>query len=259
MNKINILVVDDEQIVIDSIRKHLKYEGKYDILESLSVGEALNHFDNKKIHIVLTDLMMPEIDGLEFLKLLRDRDEDVLAIVITGYATINTALQATQLGAFDYIAKPFTREELRKIVKRAADVAEAKDNDGKTTGNSVKYRDYMTSNIESIGKNSWFYHEEDGNVIIGVEKPFLYNIGNIQTVYLPEKGDTIRQGSVYLQVFSSGLKSFSLLSPLSGEIIQVNNNVLEKPDLIIQEPYSEGWLIKLKPSDFDNEIKLMGL
>lgn len=258
MDKINILVVDDEQIVIDSIKKHLRYEEKYNVIESLSVIGALELFDKFKIHIVLTDLMMPEIDGLEFLKLLKDKDDDVMAIVITGYATINTALQATQLGAFDYIAKPFTREELRKIVKRAADVAEAKGVNGKA-GKVYKFKDYMTSNIESIGKNSWFYREEDGNVIIGVEKPFLYNIGHIQTIYLPEKGDNIRQGSVYFQVFSSGLKSHSLLSPLSGEVMQVNKKVVENPDLIVQEPYSEGWLIKLVPSDFDNEIKLMGL
>jgi len=59
---------------------------------------------------------MPDIDGLEFLKLLQQKNKFIIAIMITGYATINTALQAQQLGAFDYLAKPFTRDELLKVV-----------------------------------------------------------------------------------------------------------------------------------------------
>lgn len=262
LEQINILVVDDEQIVIDSIKKHLRYEEKFNILESLTVSQALSTFKNNRIDIVITDLMMPDTDGLEFLKIMIDMQADVLAIMITGYATINTALQATQLGAFDYIAKPFTREELRKIVRRAADIIEVKllsGNDLNAEEKKLKAKDYLTSNTEGIGKNSWFFREEDGVVIIGVEKPFLYNIGHIQTVYLPEKGDILRQGSIYFQIFSADLKSHSLMSPLSGTVKVVNKNVLENPDLIIQEPYSEGWLIKIDPSNFDQEIKLMGL
>ena len=124
-NQISLLVVDDEQIVLDSIAKHLRHEKDLSLTKALSVEEALGVMDEKKVQIILTDLMMPDIDGLEFLSMMMKKDEDILVIMITGYATINTALQAMQLGAFDYLSKPFTRDELKKVVRRAADLVNA--------------------------------------------------------------------------------------------------------------------------------------
>ena len=256
--KINILVVDDEQIVLDSIKKHLRNNENYALFTALSVEPALSIMDDNDINIVLTDLMMPDIDGLEFLKMLQNKKPDILAIMITGYATINSALQATQLGAFDYLAKPFTRDELRKIVARAADlVAVSKTVDS----NKIIRKDpeKVTGEIKGIGKHTWMMRDDDGTVLIGVERPFLYSIGKIQTVYLPAKGDELRQGSVYFQIFSADLRSQSVLSPLSGSVIEVNQKVLDNPNEALQEPYSDGWLLKIAPSNFEEEVKLIGL
>lgn len=259
-NKINILVVDDEQIVLDSIKKHLRHEEDYIIFTALNVAEALDVMKSNPINIILTDLMMPDIDGLEFLKILKDKIPDVLAVMITGYATINTALQAMQLGAFDYIAKPFTRDELKKIIRRAADYVnvsyEAESQGILNTPESETEK--IFGSIKGIGEHSWLMKEEDGSVIIGVERPFLYSVGKIQTVYLPSVGDELRQGSVYFQVFSSDLRSQSLLSPLSGTVIEINEIVSKDPNTALQDPYGSGWLIRLLPSNFDEEVKLMG-
>ncbi|MCK5742889.1 MAG: response regulator, partial [Chlorobi bacterium] len=121
----NILCVDDEQIVLDSIQKHLRRIDAVNVLTALSVNSALKVMEDNNIHIILTDLMMPDIDGLEFLKIIQSKNSDIIAVMITGYATINSALQAMQLGAFDYLAKPFTKEELVKIIHRALDMAKA--------------------------------------------------------------------------------------------------------------------------------------
>jgi glycine cleavage system H protein len=101
--------------------------------------------------------------------------------------------------------------------------------------------------------------EDDGNVLLGVERPFLYSIGKIQNVYLPSIGDELRQGSVYFQVFSSDLRSESLLSPISGYVVAVNEYVLNNPNEALQDPYGLGWLIKLDPENFESEIKVLGL
>ena len=69
----------------------------------------------------------------------------------------------------------------------------------------------------------------------------------------------LRQGSVYFQAFSSDLRSESLLSPLSGYVSDINEELLKHPDEYLDDPYGKGWLIKISPSNFDEEIKILGL
>jgi len=264
-SKIVILIVDDEQVILDSIEKHLRHEEDLRILSSLSVSAALDIMQSNKIDIILTDLMMPETDGLEFLNIIRNHDENIKTIMITGYATINTAIQAIQSGAFDYIAKPFTRKQLKEVIRRAADLVgvSRKDMIAKastaSTGNDNTGRDISEGQInKTVGDYSWFALEEDGTVTIGIERAVLYSIGTIQTVYLPSVGDLVRQGSVYFQLFSSDLRTQSLQSPLSGEVVEVNDKVIADPQGALQDPYGEGWLIRIKPEFFEDEIKLIG-
>jgi len=260
-DELNVLVVDDEQIVLDSVKKHLRKEA-LKVHTALTVDDALKIMDETKINIVLTDLMMPEIDGLEFMALVKKRDRCIPMIMITGYATINTALQATQLGAFDYIAKPFTKKELLGVVNRAADLVR--------TGSDKKCReksrpgedDDAPANDErfkTLDDHSWMMMQSDDTVLLGVKRTFLHTVGKIESVHLPSKGDQIRQGGAFLQVISADMQSHSLMAPLSGTVVDVNSKVLDNPDLSLQDPYGEGWLIRLKPSKFNYEIKMLGL
>ena len=180
--------------------------------------------------------------------------------MITGYATINTALQAQQLGAFDYLAKPFTRDELLKVVKRAAELSLALRGIKDTPEKALTFeKPQWMGGFKGIGEHSWFMKDEDGTVLIGVERPFLYSFGKIQNVYLPSVGDELRQGSVYFQIFSSELRSESLLSPLSGIVSAVNESLIKNPDYYFEDPYGKGWLIRLKATNFDDDIKVLGL
>jgi glycine cleavage system H protein len=179
--------------------------------------------------------------------------------MITGYATINSALQAMQIGAFDYIAKPFTREELRKVVRRAANLVGVSQSAGRDSrmmsGEATNAGD---SEIMGIGEHTWLMRQENGDVVMGVERPLLYSLGKIQTIYLPAEGDEIRQGSVYFQIFSADLRSQSLLSPLTGRVVEVNQSIIDDPSRLVEDPYGEGWLIRLDPEKFDEEIKMLG-
>jgi len=257
-NQINILIVDDEQIVLDSITKHLRKE-PYKITGVLSAKEGLDLVKNDGIDIILTDLMMPEIDGLELMKIVKDIHPKMPIIMITGYATINTALQATQLGAFDYIAKPFSKKELLAVVHRAADVVKAKDEGDESDSPEETSAVPRIGDPRTIGDRSWLLLEEDGMVTLGVERSFIQTIGRIQTIYLPSIGDEVRQGSVYLQIFSTDLRSHNVLSPLSGMVTDVNQRVIDAPARALEDPYGDGWLIRLKPSKFEFEIKELGL
>ncbi len=255
---VSILVVDDEQIVLDSIKKHLRKDD-YTIHTVMSAREALDLIDGTPVDIVLTDLMMPEMDGLQLMKEIKSKLPQVPVIMITGYATINTALQATQLGAFDYIAKPFTRSELMAVIQRASGVIRKTNGGGKTAEEDTTESKPSRRELKTIGEYSWIMMQDDGTVLMGVERPFLHTIGRIQNIILPAPGDKLRQGSVYFQVFSADLRSHTVLSPLSGTVVAINESVVANPAGALDDPYGEGWLVRLKPSRFEYEIKQLGL
>lgn len=115
-----ILVVDDEMVVCESCQRILEEEG-YEIEIALSGAEALVKIKEKPFDIVITDLKMPGMDGMELLRILRKDYPDVIVIMITGFSTVETAVEAMKLGAFDYIPKPFTPDEVSVVVKKAVE------------------------------------------------------------------------------------------------------------------------------------------
>lgn len=113
-----ILVVDDEETVCLSVKKVLGRKG-YAVDIVLSADEAIKKIDNEPFDVVITDLMMPKTSGMELLQIIRDRYPELEVIMITGYASIETAVKATKLGAINYLPKPFTPEELSAATEKA--------------------------------------------------------------------------------------------------------------------------------------------
>ena len=113
-----ILVVDDEVAVNNNIRKILSKKG-FGVDQALTKDEALEKIEEAAYTLVLLDLKMPEVKDLELLKAIRDRRPETMVIIITGYASIETAVEASRLGAVDYLAKPFTPDEIRNATEKA--------------------------------------------------------------------------------------------------------------------------------------------
>jgi len=113
-----ILVVDDEMIVCESCKRILEEES-YEVETALSGKEAFEKMKANPFDIVITDLKMPGIDGMEILNTFRKEYPDSIIIMITGFSTVETAVEAMKLGAFDYIPKPFTPDEVSIVVKKA--------------------------------------------------------------------------------------------------------------------------------------------
>ncbi len=113
-----ILVVDDEVIVCESCKRILEEEG-YEAETAQSGREAFEKMKANPFDIVITDLKMPGIDGMEVLRTFRKEYPDSIIIMITGFSTVETAVEAMKLGAFDYIPKPFTPDEVAIVVKKA--------------------------------------------------------------------------------------------------------------------------------------------
>lgn len=106
-----VLVVDDNEVVRLSLLRSLKNANRSVRLAS-GGAEAIRMLEQEPFDIVLLDLRMPEMDGLSFLKILKQRWPECEAIVITGYPTIETAVEALRLGAFNYLAKPVGPDEI---------------------------------------------------------------------------------------------------------------------------------------------------
>ena len=122
MEKKKALVIDDEQVVLDSVTKILTDEN-YDVDVSLSGREGLNKAIERQYDIVLTDIRMPDIGGMRVLRDIKRTKPSLPVVMITGYASVRSSVQAMRLGAADYLEKPFTPDQLQEIVASALDIA----------------------------------------------------------------------------------------------------------------------------------------
>ena len=113
-----ILLADDEQIARENLEYILKKEG-YEIVAVESGARALEELAKKEFDLVITDLRMPQVDGMQVLERTKELQPDTEVLVITGYATVNTAVEAMQKGAYHYVAKPYQNEEVRILVRKA--------------------------------------------------------------------------------------------------------------------------------------------
>ncbi len=120
MDNISILIIDDEKVIREGVGRALSKRG-YEIDKAEDGNRGLELLKEKKFNIVLTDLMMPGIDGFAVLDWVREHQPDVQVIVITGFATVTKAVTAMKQGAFDFVGKPFTPDYIRIVVDRAID------------------------------------------------------------------------------------------------------------------------------------------
>ena len=116
-NQARILVVDDEPTVCRSVTKVLERKG-YQVAEALCVSSALDILEQGNVYdLIILDLMMPQTGGIELLKIARERWSETPILIITGYASIASAVETMKLGAVGYLPKPFTPEELAQAVE----------------------------------------------------------------------------------------------------------------------------------------------
>ena len=119
-DSLSILVLDDEPIVGKRLRAALEKNG-YAVEVFEDSRAALQRLDEKDFDIIVTDVRMEEVDGIQVLEHVLERSARTRVIVITGYATVEVAREALTKGAFDFIAKPFKPDDLRQVIKKAAD------------------------------------------------------------------------------------------------------------------------------------------
>lgn len=247
--KKTILVVDDEITVAKSIRSAILSD-LYQVDTALSGEEALQKDRENPYSLIISDLMMPGISGLELLKSLKEIRPDVLVIMVTGYPTIKTAVQSVKLGAFDYIPKPFTPNELRSLVARAFDQL-----DQEREGTPAAKATPMPSGLYFMSGHTWLRREGEIRAVVGVLPEFCRAIQSIERVELPETGTDTFLGEVCVRILDDRGNAHRVWSPASGRISAVNTDLAANTDLLRSDPFQSGWLFEIESPDLEEDLK----
>jgi len=258
-DKRRVLVVDDEEVVLASVEKLLSKDDM--VVDKVGDAEtALQRLRESSFDVVITDLMMPKVDGLELLRRIRSDGHSVPTILITGYATIRIAMDALKAGAVEYLPKPFTRSELRGAIARALRrSALSSDVDGasalRPSHGPVDGVEGEGSTVYRLPEHTWLRIEGKGIVVVGMDCLFAQMIGRLLSIDMPSIDEFIEQGrACFMAVDREGISHF-LCSPVSGKVISVNPGVNAEPNLVHEKPESEGWLIEVRPADLGRELK----
>jgi DNA-binding response OmpR family regulator len=254
------LAIDDEEIVLLSVEKTLRPEG-YIVDKALSAREALDKLAEETYDIIITDLMMPEMNGIELLGAIKEQGHDTPTVMVTGYPTIKTAIEALRLGAVDYVPKPFTRQELLSPVSRAVQ----RGREGSEAPGSPRYSveaSYLEVEGEGtaimpgdefvLRKHSFARYEQDGTALIGIEESFLLTVGveEIMTITLPEENEIIEQGHASIKITTRAKQEHHVYMPLGGRVIAANKRAADE----IKRGNLGVWVIRLEASKFQEQV-----
>ncbi len=264
--ELRVLVVDDEITVCNSCMKTLSREG-YKVDYSLNGAEALKKIAGGNYDLVVTDLKMPKVDGMQLLRTVKARWPEVNVIMITGYGTIRSAVEAMKLGAFDYVSKPFTSEELAGVAARALGLTKLhREDETPILYLPVIFGDLKTEDLESmwcIPEHAWIRIGKDHTVQIGLDAVYCRLIGGgIATIELPQVGKDLKQGEACVVMTTKDTNSskeaqHNLWCPLGGCVLKTNDDVQKDLSLLTKSPYSQGWLVRLEPSNIDEDLKTL--
>jgi DNA-binding response OmpR family regulator len=251
-----ILVIDDEEIIHVSLKRILGRHGHH-VDAVFAAPEAMELLSSREYDLVITDLMMPDINGIQLLENMRAEGHEVPVLMITGYPTIRTALHALRLGAVDYLSKPFTRSELlgpvNRTLRRAA--APSSNSAGREAPSLTKDEelDLAAGDRFHLREHSWAVYQQDGKVRMGIEASFLGAIDTVTSLELPGESDIIEQGFVGFKLTTRSGELHSVFVPLSGQVVEVNQEALADPSSV----GAETWLVLVQPNRLETELPLL--
>lgn len=244
--RLRILVVDDEPVVLDSTRKILGAE--VDVSTALDAEAAQGMLSSEAPDILITDLVLPGASGMRLLETALEHDPGLVIILTTGFSTVENAVAALKHGAFDFLPKPFTCDELSSSVARARRAVELRLNLGGRGPGTGHRGDFH------LGVQTWAHPERDGTVRLGVTDLELRTLERIEKVELPEVGDELRQGGRLVCLLTADGLAHNLWSPLGGRVLAVNDALRDQPESLRDLSNGAGWLVRIRPADLEGEL-----
>ena len=257
-----ILAVDDEPVILDSFRKILVLEG-YAIDTVETAQEALGLVRKNDYDFVFTDLKMPGMDGLDLTKAVKHLRPDIDVVMITGYGTIESAVETMKHGAMDYVEKPFTADELaeftKKLLIRRQDRLEKLKPPSVhlVTPSSVESRSPNVVNVPGglyiSAEHTWTGIEVTGEARIGLDDFAVKTLRDVDEVEFPESGKKISKGDPLFTV-KRGDQTLTFSSPLGGTVSRVNHELAYHLELLSRRPFGVGWICCLVPEKISADL-----
>jgi CheY-like chemotaxis protein/glycine cleavage system H lipoate-binding protein len=244
-----VLVAEDEPDMLRGLERVLLYEG-YDVEPARDGVEAAEKLKAGHFDVVVSDLRMPAVDGMDLLHMAQEKDRSVVFIMITGYGTVDNAVEAMKLGSFDYIPKPFPPSVLKEAIERGLDAKVHEPRPGAATATD------RAGIQRHPSEHAWCRADPDGTVVVGADQEFFGAAGDVVFCDLPLQGDKLAEGQrCGRTIDSSGLIQKAFHCPLAGTVVAVNDKMLHEPWEAHRDPYGEGWLFRVAPSNREEEVK----
>ena len=257
MNKPHILAIDDERVILDSIIKLCGGEG-WHVDDAIDGDAALKKLSAHSYDLVISDIMLPDTDGFEILNYMQKNSIKSPVIITTGFTTVENAVKSLKTGAVDYLPKPFTYEELISCLSRGLKLGEILKladqslSDTDAGAGSITFAP-CPSGYKRLGYYSWTYPEDEGVCKIGITDILLHTIESITGIEFMKVNDETVQGNACLQIETEDQLTHSILSPLSGRIVECNKDVEKEMSLVEKDPYFKGWLYSIIPGNLEQE------
>ncbi len=234
----NVLVVDDEEIVCKSCSRILAQRG-HNVRTVLSGREALRKVEEDKFDVLIADWKMPEIDGMEVLRIVKKNHPEIVVIMITGYPTVESAVNAMRLGVSNYVPKPIDPNELTEVLQRQRALEE------RQTGRDdlFYYQKYI-----------WARMLENGIVEVGVNEKLREDVGDIIYVDLPCHRTNSEHGRMFIRALAADKKMHKLSVPIRGRVVAINYEVNFNTDFINKDPFGKGWVVRLEPFNLAEDL-----
>ena len=257
-----ILCVDDEEVILDSFRKILVLDG-YSV-DTVETGqEALGLVQTRDYDFVFTDLKMPAMSGTDVAKSVKHLRPDIDVVIITGFATVESAVECMKYGAMDYVEKPFTEDELRTFVKHA--LIRRRDRIEKQLKPRVHVMGPAEAGQGAAGEFSvpggvlvssghcWASLAQDGTAKIGLDDFARKLLGRIDAIDLPEIGMQVKAGQRLFSVTQNQRKAH-FHAPLSGKVVKVNGDLGGNNGMLENLSYGRSWVCVIEGENLDEEL-----
>jgi DNA-binding response OmpR family regulator len=251
LNEPTLLVVDDEDVICEGCRRIFSRQG-FQVEKSSDAVEGLTMAAAKDYAVILLDIKMPKMDGIEFLEALRGKKPGVPVILITGYPSIPNAAAAVRLGASDYVTKPFTPEKITEAVRRALAGPTNEETARPLADEPAAEQWGPAAEEHRFWDESWFQLGRDGSVRVGASLSRSDGT-NVEAVRLPQVGEMVYQGLPLAGLIVHGKVERTIPSPISGVVVEVNPLLQECLPALWNDSCWSGWIACIAPSRLEEE------
>lgn len=254
---IDILIIDDEQVVRDAVCRVCRAEG-LTIDTAADARTGLEQVQKNTYRLVVCDIMLPELNGFHILDSMKREGVLTPLVMITGYSTMQNAVNALKNGAIDFVPKPFTADELESAIHRglryhALAQGGASHAEGEIDLSSLAVP--CPAEYNRLGNLSWARIEPNGSGLIGVTDLFVKTVSPVSEVQYCEMDCELVQGSACAKIASEDGLVHDVLSPFSGRIVERNDALLTSPAMLEKDPYFAAWLYRIIPTDVAHGLR----